>query len=301
MSPVFLGALAALAWGTHDFGARFAGLRIGVLMTLFCVTLAGFIGLTGYLLVTDTSFPAPQLENLWLIVIMGAGLTLATLWLYEAVIRGPFSLVSPVVGAYPVTALLFFVAIGTRPSSLQWMAIAAVVAGVLIVAASSSDDEESGTNENSEVISSDNAITSLTPAEYRSVIFFATLAHLAFAVSITAGQFAAPLYGELEATWLSRVVSLALITAVLIGRSGWRKVPVRWTPVVAGMGLLDVTALAAVSAAGNAPGAELATVMSSTFGIVAILLARIFLREPITARQCAGIVCVFAGTAFLAL
>jgi len=292
VSPVFLGGIAALAWGAHDFGARFAGLRIGVLMTLFCVTVAGLLGLTGWIWFTGGTLPTPRTEGLWLVVLMGAGFTLATLWLYEAVTRGPFALVSPIVGSYPVTALLFFVAIGTRPSMDQWLATAAVIIGVGIVAASAeeSDGEEA----------SEHAITKLTPEQYRSVIAFAALSHLAFAVSITAGQFAAPVYGELEATWLSRIVGLALVTAVLIHKRAATVVPAAWLPVVSGMGLLDVTALASVSAAGHAASAELATVVSSTFGIVAILLAWIFLRERIRPLQWLGIAIVFGGTAYLA-
>ena len=72
MSPVVLGAIAALAWGTHDFGARFAGLRIGVLTTLLSVTLAGFAGMSVLLYLTGESFPVPTFDGLWLVALMGA-------------------------------------------------------------------------------------------------------------------------------------------------------------------------------------------------------------------------------------
>ena len=66
------------------------------------------------------------------------------------------------------------------------------------------------------------------------------------------------------------------------------------------MGLLDVLALATITAAGNLPSPEFATVVSSAFGAVTVLLARIFLKEPIAPAQLAGMVLIFGGVAVLA-
>jgi drug/metabolite transporter (DMT)-like permease len=48
------------------------------------------------------------------------------------------------------------------------------------------------------------------------------------------------------------------------------------------------------------PDPEFATVVSSAFGAVTVLLARAFLKEPIAPAQLAGMVLIFGGVAALA-
>jgi drug/metabolite transporter (DMT)-like permease len=59
-------------------------------------------------------------------------------------------------------------------------------------------------------------------------------------------------------------------------------------------------ALGAITAAGNLPDPAFATVVSSAFGAVTVLLARIFLKEPIAPAQFAGMVLIFGGVGVLA-
>ena len=66
------------------------------------------------------------------------------------------------------------------------------------------------------------------------------------------------------------------------------------------MGALDVTALGTVVAAGNLADPEFATVVSSTFGAVAVILARLFLKEEIAPAPLGGMVLIFGGVAMLA-
>lgn len=66
----------------------------------------------------------------------------------------------------------------------------------------------------------------------------------------------------------------------------------RWRPLLALMGCLDVGTIAAT---GNLPNPEFATVVSSAFGAVTLLLAGAFLKEPIAPAQLAGMVLIFGG------
>jgi len=66
------------------------------------------------------------------------------------------------------------------------------------------------------------------------------------------------------------------------------------------MGALDVGAFLAVVAAGNLPDPALATVTSSAFGAVTVILARVLLRERIAPVQLIGMVLIFGGVAVLA-
>lgn len=287
MSPVLLGVFAALCWGVLDFAGRYASRGISAMTTVIWLTAAGLVGLTGVLVWRDT-WPALQLSDLWLIVVMGAGFALATFWLFEALARGPVALVSSIAASYPVTALIIAVTMGARPGVIQWLAMVIVIAGVLIVAAAAVP----GSHDR------------LTRNAFRTVVIRATLAHLSFAIAITAGQVAAPIHGEVNAMWLSRIAglaTLAVVALILQSRTGsvvW-KIPLRWLPLIIVMGVLDVSALTALSAAGHLPDAEIATVTGSAFGVVTILLARVLLRERIRLVQWAGIVLVFAGGTLL--
>ena len=71
-------------------------------------------------------------------------------------------------------------------------------------------------------------------------------------------------------------------------------------PVLGAMGLLDVAALIAVTTAGSLPDPAIATVASSGFGAVSVILARLFLRERISLLQLLGIVLIFGGVVVLA-
>lgn len=99
---------------------------------------------------------------------------------------------------------------------------------------------------------------------------------------------------------LARLFGLAVIVALYLWRSPGAPLPVRWLPLLGLMGCLDVLALGAITAAGNLPDPAFATVVSSAFGAVTVLLARIFLKEPIAPAQFAGMVLIFGGVGVLA-
>ncbi|MGH6833033.1 MAG: EamA family transporter, partial [Methyloceanibacter sp.] len=198
---------------------------------------------------------------------------------------GPISIVAPITGSYPALAMMLAVAQGARPSVWQWLAIIGVMAGVLIVSRSGGHFESSG---------------ELAPGKLRIVLGFAFLAGFCYAVAFTAGQAAVPIFGEVETVWLARLFGLAVIVALYLWRSPGAPLPVRWLPLLGLMGCLDVLALGAITAAGNLPDPAFATVVSSAFGAVTVLLARIFLKEPIAPAQFAGMVLIFGGVGGLA-
>ena len=66
------------------------------------------------------------------------------------------------------------------------------------------------------------------------------------------------------------------------------------------MGCLDAVALGVVLAAGSLPHAEFASVTSSVFGLVTVLIAWAFLRDPINKVQWVGILIIFGSIAYLA-
>ncbi len=283
MNPALLGVFSALAWGTHDFAARFPSQKIGATHAVFGVTLTGLVWLTLWLAASG-GFPALRPEHLWLPALSGISFALATVWLFAALAAGPIAVVSPIVGAYPTYAVAFAFILGTRPSLADWLAMAAVVMGVIAVARQGEPH------------------SNIVRVSARSLAL-AFASGLGFACALTAGQHAAPIYGEIETIWLARWFGLATVTLACLAkfRGGGARLGAygRWWILLAIMGLLDALALAAVVAAGHQPQAEIATVTSSAFGAVTVILARVFLKEAVAPAQWAGIVLIFAGVAVL--
>jgi drug/metabolite transporter (DMT)-like permease len=284
MNSALLGLVAAFSWGVHDFFARFPSRAVGPILTVLAVTVAGLIVLSAWLLVVGADIRIVW-PDLWLVAVTGIFYVLATLALFTALALGPISIVAPITGSYPALAMMLAVAQGARPSVWQWLAIIGVMAGVLIVSRSGGHFESSG---------------ELPPGKLKTVLGFAFLAGFCYAVALTAGQAAVPIFGEVETVWLARLFGLAVIVALYLWRSPGAPLPVRWLPLLGLMGCLDVLALGAITAAGNLPDPAFATVVSSAFGAVTVLLARIFLKEPIAPAQFAGMVLIFGGVGVLA-
>lgn len=283
MNSALLGLVAALSWGLHDFLARFPSRAVGPIPTVFAVTLAGLIVLSVWLLF-DGGGISIVWPSLWLVAVTGFFFTLATLSLFAALAVGPISIVAPIAGSYPALAMLFAVAQGARPGLWQWVAIAAVMTGVAIVSRSGRHYEASGVER----------------GRLKGILGLAFLAGFCFAVALTAGQAAVPIFGEVETVWLARCFGLVTIGALYLWRSAKAPLPLRWLPVLGFMGLLDVIALGTIVAAGNLPDPAFATVVSSAFGAVTVLLARIFLKEPVTPTQLGGMAFIFGGVGALA-
>jgi drug/metabolite transporter (DMT)-like permease len=207
----------------------------------------------------------------------------AMLTFYEAMRRGPVSLVSPLVGAYPAWMVLINLALGLRPGLLVLIAMAVTMAGMALVAhyAATEPDPEEAPNRT-------------------WTMLLALLSSIIFAVALSTGQQAVLADGETSVLWWGRAVgALAMVVVVLMGP----RPPRFGLPVVslAGLqGVLDASGLCALYAAGRGLDGALATVASSAFGVVTVVLARIFYRERISTGQGLGIAAVSVGVIALA-
>lgn len=284
MSSVLLGLVAALSWGVNDFLARFPSRAVGPLPTVLVVTFAGLLFLTIWLLLSGDSIRISW-PQIWLPAASGIFFTLSTLSLFAAFALGPISLVAPIAGSYPAVAMIFAVAQGARPSPLQWLAVAAVLAGAMLVSRSGETYERSGY---------------IPPGKLKTIVALALCASLGSAVSQTSGQAAAVELGEIAAVWLARMFGLITIGAIYLMRRPRGTLPSRWLPLLGLMGGLDAGALAGILAAGNLPNPSFAIVASSAFSAVTVILARAILKEPVSPVQLVGMILIFGGVAGLA-
>lgn len=281
MNPALWGSLCALNLGTADFLARLSSRAIGHESALL-----GMLGVGSVLLTAWVVLAGPPLlwdaSALWLVALNGAATTLMTLLLYLGLARGPVSVVAPIVASHPVLVVGFWVLAGVRPGALQWAAMAVTVIGVVVVARCAEP-----------------AAGAPARAELRTTLLIACGSACAYAVLVIAGQAAVPVYGELQTLWLGRLVSLGCIAALFLVRRRRPTLPRRWWPLLGVQGLLDAVGYLSLFAGSRGAGAEIAAVTASTFGAVTTLLARVVLREAVSAAQWVGIVLVFAGVAVL--
>jgi drug/metabolite transporter (DMT)-like permease len=204
--------------------------------------------------------------------------------LYKAFSLAPVRVVSPVVGAYPLLILLTAVAQGRHASGGDWLAVLAIVIGITIVAIASRDDAPEG-----------------YAASPGVAMTWAALSAAGFAGTFALAQEATRLGSELPVMLVGRVVALAAILGLMVWHKG-SMAPQRGHFGVLGlMGLLDALALGLVTASGGLPRAEYASVASSLFGVLTVLLAAWVLKERVRPVQWAGITCVFSGIAALGL
>lgn len=278
MTAILLGLLAALAWGTADFAARFSGRALGAIPALFAVMAAGVVAVG--LVLMGQGEPLPTRLSGWA-ALYGLAMVTGALCLYEGLRRGRVSVVAPLAGAFPAWSLAFLVAFGDlRPAPAAWAAMAAVMIGVWIVARFAAETAEA--------------------PEGRGTVLLGLGSGLLFGLALAVGPLAAAEHGESQAVWLGRLIgALVLLLPAWRQRRGAAPAPRRWWVLAALQGLLDTMALLAVMKAGAGPDGAAAMVVSSTFGIVTIALARVVLREAVAPLQWAGMALTFGGVAAL--
>ena len=199
--------------------------------------------------------------------------------LYIAFGIGPVRLVAPIGGAYPVLSVALAAVSGQSIRVDQWLATLAVVVGIAVVARQPDN------------AATDNRIKAM---------LWAALGATGFALTFALGHVAAQGGAELSVILVARLTAVLIVGAWVIAHRQ-PLAPLRpHLPLLALMGVLDVTALGFVIAAGSLANPEFAAVASSVFGLITILLAWRFLGEAMRAWQWCGIALVFAGIAWLA-
>ena len=283
MLALGFGLTAALIWAVHDLLARKLSQGAALLPIVATVLWSGCLVLVPLALALGelTAMTAPA----WLgAAACGIAFAVAIGSLYKAFSLAPVRLVSPVIGAYPLLTLIFAVAQGRSVGLVDWLAVLLIVIGIGIVALASRGDG---------------------PEHYAAppavALGWAALSALGFAMTFALGQLAARAGSDLPVILVTRLVALGAIAALAV-RARARLAPARsQLGVLSLMGVLDAAALGLVTASGSLPKAEYASVTSSLFGVLTILLAAWFLKEGVRTVQWMGIAAVFTGIAVLGL
>ena len=339
MGGVLWGCLSALCLGSADFMARFGTRAFGARSVYLVVLAVGGTVLTAVFLASGTPIVRSP-PGLALSALHGLSVVVMSVLLYTALARGPVSMVAPIVAAHPVLVLVFAFSTGQRPSLAQWLAMAAIIAGVVAVAryarsepgeadarqagwrTTASRGEALRGNPRAGVVDSPFSAKPVLAktesgnprrsgghgkfhasedlAARRTTLAIAAGASVAHALIIISGQAAVPYMGELQTTWIGRLTGLAALLALFAVRRERPRCERSWLPFLLLLGLLDTSGYLALFAGSTGSHPEATAVAASTFGVVTVVLARIVLREPITWRQWSAIALVFGGVAALA-
>lgn len=283
MLALGFGLAAALIWAVHDLLARKLSQGGALLPMLVVVLGAGCAVLVPASLIAG-DWAAMTVAATAIATASGLAFALAIGALYRAFSLAPVRVVSPVIGAYPMLTLLIALVQGREVTTGDWLAVAAIVAGIAVVALAARDDGPEG-----------------YAAAPGVAMGWAALSAVGFAATFALGQEATRQGSELPVALIGRVVALAATLALMIWQRGSLAAQRRQIGVLALMGVLDAVALGLVTASGGLPQAEYASVASSLFGVLTVLLAAWFLHERVRGVQAAGIALVFGGIAALGL
>jgi len=283
VNPGLLGLGTALSWGTGDFLARLSGRAVGPGRTLLVV-----FGISSLVLMPFALAPAQViLDDLTLtgragaVAACGIFLLAGTWLLYLSLTRGPLSVAVPIVSSYPVPLMVYgFLVGGFVPTPAMWMAMAATLVGVWIVGRAGHKTQHKEGHVQGRIGAT-------------IAICFATIAVFDVAIVLT-GKLAADI-GMPAALWSTRTVAFVALAGIFLVRRQSLGISAKWWGVLSVQGVIDLMGYVALFSAQTLGGTTTASVASSAYGVVTILLARTILKEVITLTQLAGMALVFAG------
>lgn len=277
---LLLGLIAAVAWGFHDLSVRYISQRSSIPAAILTVLVVGSILILPFAVIWG-DWAAMTPRAYWLAAGSGVVFAIATLGLYFAFAIGPVRLVAPIIGSYPILSVGLAAWSGATVSTGAWAAVGVIIAGVAFVAAYGHSDEKQ--------------------TDRGRAILWAVMAGVGFAGTFALGQNAVRAGGDLPVILAARLFAVATIGGLALMLRRDVKPGRKELPLLAVMGALDALALGLVMVAGARPDPELASVASSTFGMVTIILAWAILREPMTLTQWISVFLVFCGIGYLAL
>ena len=284
MTPVLWGLVAALGFGLANFIARLTARAIGPSNSLLGSMAFGLIGLSVAVWLSQDFVPWHP-KAMLSIIAAGIGFMIAELLFYVGLNRGPVSIVAPISSCFPVFVVAGALMLGIFPTGLQWAAMAGTMAGVLVVARMGRGATQVGVPDDQ--------------SPYPTVLLGLGSAAIGAAALLTA-RAASTFYGEIQAMWFIRIVNFFALLVFMVAARRKFRLPLRWWPVLALQGLLDVGSFIALLSGLAGDGAALASVASAPYAVITVLLALVFLKEGIPAKQWIGILLVAVSVAFLA-
>jgi drug/metabolite transporter (DMT)-like permease len=227
--------------------------------------------------VLATGDAAPPARAVGWAVFAGAAGVAGLSAFYRALAVGTMGIVGPISTTAAIVPLVYGLARGERPSSLQAAGVALAVVGVV---GASLEPQPEGRGR-----------------RVGAGVGLALLAALGFGCSLIGLSKAAP-GGIVWATFVMRIVALPTLCALMLF-TGPRKPTRRLWPLLVGAGVCDTGATFLYAAATTRGLLSVVSVLASLYPVVIVALARVFLHERVARPQLAGVAVALAGVALI--
>ncbi len=277
MNTVLLALGASLTWGVADFVGPWQSRVLGTLRVLVWAEIAG-VALTGIAAIVQGS--GPHDPAVLLAIPAAVSGTLGLYAYYRGMAIGAMAVVAPIAGASAVVPVIFGIARGDRPSTVQYLGIGCALVGVFLA----SREHQAGGHR-----------------RVAAGVGLALLAALGF------GFYFPPMHaaGKADPIWASLIFRFTALLIVAIAALV-RRPPLRlgrWKLlIVLGVGLGDTLGNLLFAAAAKSGGlVSLTSVLASLYPIVTVVLAAIVLHERIARTQRIGVVLTLAGVVLIAV
>jgi drug/metabolite transporter (DMT)-like permease len=275
MLGVLLALSSSLMWGFADYLGGLQTRSRQVLSVVLVSQAAGLVVIAA--VVAGRGVGWPGAEAMLPAVVAGVMSAVCVVTFYLALSYGPVSIVAPVLASSACIPVVYGLARGERPSSLQLAGLVATVAGVMLVSWTDGDGHARG----------------------RRGIGFGVLAALLLGTLLVFFSRASAV-DPYWAPFVLRAVSMATIGAFVLVRGIVPRVDRRGLAIIASVGVLDVLANLAYSVSTTLQLLSITAVLSSLFPVVTVALARIHLGERVTRVQQAGSVMTMLGVLLVA-
>jgi drug/metabolite transporter (DMT)-like permease len=274
-----LGILSALSFGIGDFLARFSSREVGFKNSLFWMLIVGAIFyLILFTFFGDSLKPNPiVLSNSFL---SGILIMFGLLCLYRGLQMGPVSIVAAITASNPLIVFLIRYALGSEPTLLQWLSTLVVISGAILVSFSANSFQES---------------LGLTKKQIKESVIISFMASITLALGLIFSQEATNTLEPLETVIYIRLFSLLGISSILLFTKSKITLTKKAIPILFFQGILETSGYFCLVSAYIFDKASIAVVISSGFGLVTIILARLILKEQISKLQSVGIFLTFLG------
>ncbi|MGA3407037.1 MAG: EamA family transporter [Candidatus Bathyarchaeia archaeon] len=280
---IIFGITAAICWGSADFVAKIAVTKIGYLKSVLLMQSVG--GVFMLLVVSSDiyrlqSFPRAT----YLAIILGVVNAVATIALYKSFEVGQLSIMSPISSSYSALAsILAFFFLNERVTQVKLVGILCIFVGIILV----SFQKASQSSSNSKGIASGVGYALTT---------FVCMGVLFFALKLVVIDL-----GGLLPVLILRIVTALVAGGFLLVKGDHAKA--RWLAssfsLVAFVGVVDSLAIVAYNLGIIVGAVVVVSFVSSLFSVIAILLARIVLKERLVSHQMVAVIIIISGIAII--
>ena len=281
------GLIAMLGWGTSDFFAKKSVDKIDYAIALFWMQTLGIIPLLIFFLFR-IDFSGITSGILWKVALLAIIDMIGYLFFYRALEKGKVSIVGPIVASYSALSVIIMVIfLGEKLSPLTIIFLSLIFIGIIITSIDFGELKKYGIRKQD--------LTKGVPEAILGALFFSIW--FPFWDRLQSGQ-----------NWLTLVVILRSISALfLLGilKISKKTVIVKdktvfyWLLIV---GLLDAIAYAGLTwGYGLSSYSSIIIMLSATYSVPTLILARIFLKEKLPKIQIFGITLILLSIALLAL